>query len=458
MTADTAKDPAQGTWVVIVALGITQIVGWGTIFYSFSVLLESAQQALGASRSTVVGAFSVALLTTGVCATWAGRIIDRHGGRWLMTGGSVAAGALLMAMGRVESVAAFYGVWALLGVAMSACLYEPAFAVITKAFGSGYRRAMTALTLIAGFASTVFWPLSQWLLALLGWRDTLLVLGAMNLLVSAPLHLFCLPRSVPRAGAGHGARAAVTPDPSAAAAASARVDASGAAGASAGTVASGASGAPGVAATSGTSEPPRTGPGRRSLSFSEVLRDPRFYWLAGASVCNAMVFSSLSVHLIPLLQAKGLTAAAAAGVGALIGPMQVAGRVVEFTFARNVSSRRVGLVALSILPLGLVALWLGGREASAYVLFGVLYGVGNGVMTIVRGAIPVELFGRDHYGAVGGALAGMGMVAQASAPFLASLVWGAFGGYDPVVLMLIGFCGAATLCFASATRGMVRVQ
>ena len=446
MTADTAKDPAQGTWVVIVALGITQIVGWGTIFYSFSVLLESAQQALGASRSTVVGAFSVALLTTGVCATWAGRIIDRHGGRWLMTGGSVAAGALLMAMGRVESVAAFYGVWALLGVAMSACLYEPAFAVITKAFGSGYRRAMTALTLIAGFASTVFWPLSQWLLALLGWRDTLLVLGAMNLLVSAPLHLFCLPRSVPRAGAGHGARAAVTPDASAAA------------GASAGTVASGASGAPGVAATSGTSEPPRTGPGRRSLSFSEVLRDPRFYWLAGASVCNAMVFSSLSVHLIPLLQAKGLTAAAAAGVGALIGPMQVAGRVVEFTFARNVSSRRVGLVALSILPLGLVALWLGGREASAYVLFGVLYGVGNGVMTIVRGAIPVELFGRDHYGAVGGALAGMGMVAQASAPFLASLVWGAFGGYDPVVLMLIGFCGAATLCFASATRGMVRVQ
>ncbi len=164
------------------------------------------------------------------------------------------------------------------------------------------------------------------------------------------------------------------------------------------------------------------------------------------------------MHPIPLLQAKGLTAAAAAGVGALIGPMQVAGRVVEFTFARNVSSRRVGLVALSILPLGLVALWLGGREASAYVLFGVLYGVGNGVMTIVRGAIPVELFGRDHYGAVGGALAGMGMVAQASAPFLASLVWGAFGGYDPVVLMLIGFCGAATLCFASATRGMVRVQ
>ena len=403
MNPASAKDPTQGTWAVIVALGVTQIVGWGTIFYSFSVLLESAQQALGASRSTIVGAFSVALLTTGVCATWAGRIIDRHGGRWLMTCGSAAAGVLLMLLSRVESVAAYYGVWAMLGVAMSACLYEPAFAVVTKAFGTGYRRALTALTLISGFAGPVFWPLSQWLLGLLGWRDALLVLGALNLAICMPLHLACVPRSVPRPVAG-------------------------------------------------------TTTARRSHSFREVLRDVRFYWLAGSNVCNAMVFSSLSVHLIPLLQAKGLTAAAAAGVGAMIGPMQVAGRLVEFTFARDVPARRIGLVALSILPMGLIALYVGGPGMLPYLCFGVLYGVANGVMTIVRGTVPVELFGRDHYGAVGGALAGMGMLAQASGPFVASLAWAGSGGYDPVVLMLVGFSIAAGLCFASATRGMARVK
>lgn len=400
------QDPTAGTaphlrqsWTIIVALGITQIVGYGTVFYSFSLLMEPLQLALGATKGTVVGAFSIALVVAGLCAAHIGSTIDRIGGRLVMTLGSIAAWLLLSALSRVESIAGLYVIYAGLGAAMAAILYEPAFAVLARIFRANARRAITRLTLIAGFASTVFWPLTQALIQHLGWRDSLLILGVLNLLVCVPLHLLFLP-----------ARGATVP---AAVARSAQSN---------------------------------------SKSLREVLREPAFYFLGGTFVANGLIFSALSVHMLPMMQARGLSPAAAALVGALVGPMQFVGRILELTLGQRVSIARVGLLALSLLVLAFIVFSLSGANVWLLMVFTLLYGAGNGVVTIVRGAMPAVLFGPDHYGAVSGALAMPQMFALASGPFVVSLLWMASGGYDAVPFVLAGVMIAGLASFYAALR------
>lgn len=388
-------------WPLICVLGITQIVGYGSVFYSFSLLMEPLQHALGASKSATVGAFSLALVVAGLCTTYVGSTIDRIGGRRVMTLGSMAAGLLLIALSRVESLAGLYVVYACLGATMAAILYEPAFAVLTGLFGSNARRAITTLTLFGGLASTVFWPLTQFLMAQFGWRDTLLILGALNLLLCAPLHLRFLPRRNRQA----------KPD-----------------------IAQG-------------------GAARDSQSLTQVLREPAFYFLGGAFVCNGLIFSALSVHMLAMMQAKGLTAAAAAFIGALVGPMQVTGRVLELTAGQRFPIVRVGLFALGLLPLALLLFATAGGHGGPLVAFALLYGLSNGVVTILRGAMPAQLFGREHYGAVAGALAAPQMFALASGPVLVSLLWRASGGsYDRVLLVLSAVSAIGLGSFWAAIR------
>ena len=269
---------------MICVLGITQIISYGSVFYSFSLLMQPLQLALGATKSMTVGAFSFALVVAGLCATYVGATIDRIGGRMVMTTGSIAAGLLLVALSCVESIIGLYVVYACLGATMAAILYEPAFAVLTRLFRANARRAITMLTLFGGLSSTVFWPLTQLLMAHFGWRDTLLILGAMNLLLCAPLHLRFLP-----------GRARQTE----------------------------------VGATGGQE--------KDSKSLREVVREPAFYFLGGAFVANGLIFSAMSVHMLQMMQSKGLSVAAAALVGALVGPMQVSGRIVELTVGQRFS-------------------------------------------------------------------------------------------------------------------------
>ena len=159
-------------WSAVLALGITQITAWGSIYYLFPLLMEPLQAALGASKSVVVGAFTLSLMVSGLLAPVVGRAIDRRGGRMLMAAGSLLAAAALAALGQVTTLLQLYVVWALLGVAMAGTLYEPAFAVLTRAFVNNHRRAIAVLTLFGGFASTVFWPLGQALIDAYGWRTT----------------------------------------------------------------------------------------------------------------------------------------------------------------------------------------------------------------------------------------------------------------------------------------------
>jgi len=368
-------------WRVALALGVTQVISWGSIYYAFALLIDPLAQAVAADRATVVGAFSVALLVAGLLSAPVGSLIDRFGGRWVMSAGSACAALLLAALAHVDSVVMLYLVWAGLGAAMAATLYDPAFAVLAQAFETDQRKAITIVTLFGGFASTVFWPLTQALVASLGWQQALVVLALINLLVCLPLHAGILPPS--RAPKPHPHGAAID-----------------------------------------------------NSALPTVLRDPAFWWLSAAFTSNALVFSAVSVHLIPLLSGKGMSLAEAAWIGALIGPMQVLGRLLEYGFLSKVPPSRVGAIAMWLLPLSLALLAMLAGAGPAYALFALLYGTGNGVMTIVRGALPAELFGRANYGAVNGAMATPVLVAKAAGPTVASLVLAAFAGPQHLLLFL----------------------
>ncbi len=383
--------------IVVPALGITQIIAWGSLFYAFSLMIDPLAAAVGAGKAVVVGAFSVAQLVTGLASPAVGRLIDRHGGRWVMALGSLLGALMLAALAHVRTVPQLYLMWSGIGLSMAATLYDPAFAVLTQVFRERQRQAITALTLFGGFASTVFWPLTQSLMQAHGWQAALLVLAALNLLVCAPLHAVLLP-----------SRAAAPAD-----AAQAPVDRSG---------------------------------------LQRVLRDPSFYGLCAAFTGNALVFSAMSVHLISLLQGKGLSVAQAAWVGALIGPMQVLGRILEYAFLSRWHPSRVGTLAMWLLPASLLLLAGLGPQVAGLALFALLYGSGNGVMTIVRGAVPAELWGREHYGAVNGAMATPVLLAKAAGPIIASLLL----AWLPQAMQLVLFLAATGLLSAVLFAAVMR--
>lgn len=393
--------PQPRGWL-IPSLGLTQIVAWGSMFYAYGVLMQPMQDALGLSKPAIVGAYSVALLISGLLSTSAGSIIDRIGGRLLMGSGSLLAALMLACLSRVQNATELYLVWAGIGVAMSATLYQPAFAVITQVFGSDYRRAITHLTLFGGFASTVFWPLTQSLLQHVGWRETWLIYAAANLLLCLPIHV-ALPKG---SGPAHGATPARTE--------------------------------------------------KSATRLAAVLREPAFYLVTGAVTLNALVFAAMSLHMIPVLQAHGISAANAAWVGALVGPMQVLGRVLETTVGKRASTRQVGMIAICLLPLSLLLLFASGPWLPVYAVFAALYGIGNGVMTIVRGALPAELYGRAAYGAISGAMATPVQIAVAAGPFVASLLYAAGNGYPATLLALAGISAAGALLFRYAITHLRR--
>jgi MFS family permease len=376
-------------WSVVWALSVTQIISWGSIFYAFSVLLAPIAQETGWTREAIVGAFSLSLLVAGVASAPVGMLIDRFGGRLVMSLGSLVGAVVLMLMSEARTLTNFYAAWAVLGVAAAMLLYEPAFAVIYASFETNARKAITALTLVAGFASTVFWPVTQALVSGLGWRHTLLALGIMNLAICLPLHTTLLPSRGARRAHRDVALGALRPD------------------------------------------------SKKRRGLGEILRTRSFWLLAFAFTANILAFSALSVHLIPLLQEKGFTPMHAVWLAAMVGPMQVTGRLVEFTVGRRFSPKSVGLVALALLPFALVALMYASSNLWMGVAFAMLYGASNGVMTIIRGTMPAEMFGREHYGAVNGALAAPVIATRAAGPLVASLIWSAAGGYDGVLWVLV---------------------
>ncbi|HET7134966.1 MAG TPA: MFS transporter [Casimicrobiaceae bacterium] len=350
---------------VVTALGVAQIVSWGTLFYSIAVLGPPMAHALGVSDVMLYGSFTAGLFLSGVASPWVGRRIDRDGGRAVLAAGSILGALACALLAASINGAMMLAGWLVAGVAMAACLYDPAFATLFRVSGSSYRRAVTALTLFGGFASTVFWPLSQYLLEIGGWRLAFAVHAALNAALCLPLHLLFVP--------GRGTRA--------------------------------------VAAAS------------HEQRESGVAAPGTFVWLAAAFAIAAFLASAVSSHLVVLLASGGLASRDAVLVGALIGPMQVAGRVMEFAFSNRWSPIMVGTLAFTLLASALVVLCLVRGVWIVALAFALLYGWANGVMTIVRGTVPGVLFGARDYGALLGRLAQPQFILKAFAPVALTLVF-----------------------------------
>ena len=384
--------------MLVASLGIAQIISWGTLFYSIGVLGPAMREELGTSELFLFSAFTAGLLVSGALAPLAGRMVDRHGGRVVLSIGSVIGAASMALVAASTHPWIMAAGWLLAGAAMAACLYDPAFATLSQHTGDRYRRAVTALTLFGGFASTVFWPISQLLLDAVGWRNAYLVFALLHFFACLPIHRWLVPR-----------RPA--------------------------TLVSGASRASEKAA-----KPNLAGLGMFSASLALV----------------SFIIGVFAIHMIGLLGDAGLTPQQAVTVAMLFGPMQVAGRVVEMSLAHRVSAVAAGYTSFAFITVALLAMMTIQGIGPAAFVFVIALGAGNGVQTIVRGTAPAELFGREGLGAILGRIAAASLIARAVAPacFTAILAFGLTR--NQALAGLVGISIAAIACFAASVRARAR--
>jgi MFS family permease len=388
---------ARFPWGVVLALAVAQLVAWGTLYYAFAVLMQPMGAEFGWSKPEMSGALSLGLAMTGLASYAAGRRIDRRGGRALMICGALGGAALLVAWSQITALWQLYAIWAGIGIAGATVLYDPVFAVVARAFPGSYRRAITVITLVAGFASTVFIPLTQALADAVGWRQTLLVLALIELPLCAGVPLLMLRDR--EAGTSHAAR--------------------------------------GERAADGV--------------VRRAIRQPTFWLLTASYVASALLHTAILFNLVPLLAERGFTTAGAVAVYALIGPAQVLGRIVILSLERWITVAVTGFLGTILPVLALVALGIAMPESPLAYVFAAAFGAGMGIKTIVQATAAPELLGREGYGALQGAIVMPVYAAHAAAPFGAALIWQVGSGYRSVETALMVIAGLAVVTFALAT-------
>jgi len=404
MMSSAAPDSTQFTkngWPLVIALSMAQLISWGSIFYAFAVLLEPMEAELGWSRPLLNAGLSAGLLVSGFCALPVGRLIDKHGGRWAMSFGSLLASLLLFAWSQVESVPVYFALWLGLGVAKSMTLYEPVFTVVTRLFPQGYRQRITVITLAGGLASTVFIPLTAWAVSAYDWRQALQMLALCNLLLCLPVHALWL-----RDG-GLRDRSA---KPEAAKASAAPQDRS---------------------------------------PLQRALRHPSFWGILVCFTCHGATMAVMAFHFIPLLGENGIGLAAAVAVYALIGPAQVGGRLL-LLFGRSLPFLVTGQIVMALFPVAILVLILWPGELWLLFGFAVVYGGINGIATILRGTAVPEMLWREGYGAINGAISLPASISNALAPAAAALLWQWSGGYDAVMWVVFALLLTSAVAFSFA--------
>lgn len=390
----------RGMIGLVVGLGIAQIVSWGSLYYAISVLGPAMRAEVGVSELFLFGAFTAGLLVSGALAPAAGRLIDRKGGRFVLSGGSLLGALSMMVLAAATNAVVLVLGWLIAGAAMAATLYDPAFATLSQHAGDRYRRTVTALTLLGGFASTVFWPFSLLLLDAWGWRVAFAAYAGIHLLVCLPIHAFVVPRYSPAARAGQ----------------------------------------------------PHSPPSERSPAFG----DPALPWLNASFAIASFVVGVIAVRMVELLTGIGLTSAQAVAASALMGPMQVAGRIFEMRYLTRVRATTVGAVSFMLIAASIVLLVAASGSMALAIAFVVFYGCGNGIFTIVKGAAPAEMYGSRGLGELLGYLSRASLFARALAPGAYSLLLTAgFGqGLALSALALVLLAGLA--CYGTAARGGLR--
>jgi MFS family permease len=389
------KDFVSGPWRAVPVLGVTQILAWGGIVYTPVLMVPLIAAERGFSFTFAMAGLSIGLLAAGLVSPTIGGLIDRHGGHRVMPFGSLLGALGLAGLTIASHPVVYVAVWVLLGVALAASLYDPAFATLGRIFGARARPPITVLTLAGGFASTVSWPATHALLAPLGWKGTYLLYAALLAAIAAPLHAFALPRM----------RAEPTKP----------------------------------ADDAGVATPTRPASG---VTFLLVVT---------AFAAYAFIPSGLAAHLLAVFQRAGIEAGTAVAIGALFGPSQVAARLMELLFARNVHPVTTIRCAIGLMVLAFAMLWgLGFSTASAF-CFAIMFGLANGLVTIGRGAVPLALFGPAGYGRTIGRIARMALIVTAGAPVTMAFVMERAS--DAVALGLTaGFAVIALVCFLLVRR------
>lgn len=371
------------------ALGLTQIIAWGTTIYALGVLSKPMMATTGWSSTVVFSGLTIGLLVSGLISTWFGRFIDKVGAKAVMTVGAVLNACGLVLLAYVYNPYAYFAVWVLLGVSMRMTLYDAAFAALVQVTPQRGRRAISYLTLYGGFASTVFWPVGHILNGAVGWRETCLIFAALNLLACAPLSWWGLAR---------------------------REDAAAAA----------------VEASAG-----EAGGTRQEKPLEGAAKVIAIVLFSITTSAYAFIFGAASVHLVAIIETTGIATAVAVTIASLKGVAQVGGRLWEIVFARNMAPINLARVPVGLMPISFVILLSVEVGILPALIFTLCFGAANGLITIVRGALPLALFGPQDYGMILGILATPYLLINALAPaaFAVIINW---GGYKAGQWLLFG--------------------
>ncbi len=392
--------PLRPRWLVISALGVVMILTWGSSYYLMTVLAAPVAQSTGWGLNAITGALSAGLLTAALVSPRVGRLIARFGGRPVLAAGVLALALGLVILALAQTLWAFWLGWLVLGAGMAATLYDPAFATLGRLYGAEARSAITALTLWGGFASTVCWPLSALMLEHWGWRGVALAYAGLHLCLTLPLVWLALPRE---AEAPPPAPDQITP-----------------------------------------SQP---------VSRTEARQ---LVMMGGLLVLNGLVVVNISIWLFTLLQAQGISLAQAVALGALIGPAQVGARLIEMAGRGRHHPIWTMIASTGSIASGLVLL-AAGLNLPALAL--ILYGAGNGLFSIARGALPLALFGPVRFPVLMGQLARPALMAQAIAPLAGAFMISTLGeGMSLYVLAALGLANIAlTWAMWRSTRNPLRI-
>lgn len=379
-----AKTGREAGRVPVVPLALGQLLSWGTLYYGIAILAQPINRETGWRLAEIFGAFSVSLLVAALMAVPVGRWLVRHGGRTVMSAGSLLAAIAFLVMAASHELPFFYLGWLLAGVAMSMTLYEAAFSTVRESAGSGFRKIIGLVTIAGGLASTLFWPLAHWLELEIGWRMTMVVFAGMHLCIGVPLH-----RNLPVSRLNSDLQQTLRRSP------------------------------------------------------LQALREGKVITLLALSFALAtLVTAAVSSHVVILLTEMRIYDWQMVLLVSLIGPMQVAGRIVELRLSHHISVPTTGRIAFMGLSIGILALY--GAAASPWLAFAfaALFGAGNGVLTVVRGAAPVELLADKDYAAALGVLSAPALAARAIGPLAAAEVMGAWGHAVTIwLLFLISLAG-----------------
>lgn len=397
----------EGFRATVYALASGQLLSWAFLYFAFSSFVLPMRESLGWTEPELMGAFTLGLGVWGLTSYAVGAAIDRGRGRAVMTLGGVFGGVGFLIWSRVETLPALYVAWTLIGAAMAMLLYEPAFAILAKRYPKDYRSGITTLTLFGGFGSTLSFTLVGWLIARHDWRTALLLIGLTQLVFVAPLHAWAL-RGVQPSGAPAGASTRAS-------------------------------------APEGAGE----------ATLRDALGTSAFWLLTLAFTLYAFVAAGLWAHMVPALAAKGQTASQALEVVIWFGPAQVLGRfaflVLDRHFATAQATRAMGILVLGVLAASMTVFALA-EDTWALRLFAVTFGISNGLVTIVRGGIVPEFFGRAEVGRISGTMSAITLVTRSFAPIVTAWALVALGGYGPMLSMLAGLAILAVLSFAAAGR------